>query len=153
MIPRGFVSWRAFFGFALAREYRYKEDLRLFSLEPSLLERVGSALSGIVMKLLDLIAKKIRNPLFLTALTLMSLFFVSVAFYPAHTWAIATRVVPWIASITASQIQALFYAISQATILGLGLQAYGRLSRTELMAAYQSGVIEPVPIGASVRKF
>lgn len=148
MIPAGFASWREYFAFGLAREYRYLEDGRLFEMPPSRLERVGSALSCIVTGPLDFMAREIRNPMMLLALTVTSLFFVSIAFYPAHTWGLLTRALPWIQKMRAVHVQAAAYSVSQAVILGLGLRALGRFCTPELMAAHAARTIRPVPLGA-----
>lgn len=151
MTPAGFGSWREYFSFGLAREYQRIDTGQLFEMQPGILERAGRALSVVVMKPLDALARGIRNPLVILSLTVTSLFFVSIAFYPVQTWAIVTTVLPLVKYITAAHVQAACYAISQATILGLGLQAFGRFNNEALMAQHKAGNILPIPIGA-VRK-
>lgn len=148
MTPAGFGSWREFVAFGVAREYQRVDTNQPFESSPGRIELTGKALSVAVIKPLDVLLQGIRNPLVILSLTMVSLFFVSIAFYPAQTWAILSTALPMVKQITASHIQAACYALSQATILGLGLQAFGRFSNQSLMAAHRAGEIRPVPIGA-----
>ncbi len=146
--PSEFGSWKEFFSFGLAREYQRLDNGQLFEVQSGRLETVGRTLSVIVIKPLDALARGIRNPLVILSLTMVSLFFVSIAFYPLQTWGVVSTVLPFVKSITAAEIQVSYYTISQATILGLGLQAFGRFNNPALMQAHRDRAIRPIPIGA-----
>ncbi|HEY4255411.1 MAG TPA: hypothetical protein VGM34_03585 [Chlamydiales bacterium] len=150
MTPNGFNTWREYFSFTLAREYMSRDTGELFSFQPGYLERAGKVFSFVVLTPLDAFLRGIRNPLVILSLTMISLFFVSIAFYPVQTWALASSAIPLIKGIKSSHIQAACYLVSQGLILGLGLRAVGRLSNQSLMDAYRAGSIVPVPIGARV---
>lgn len=150
-IPRDFSSWHSYFSFALAREFVNREDSAHAPIPQGRLERAGRILAAFAMRPLDSLLREIRNPLVLLALTIFALAVASIAYYPVQTFQIATALLPFLKSITAEHVRAGTYFLAQTVILGLGLQALGRLLNPQLLTAYQQGEILAIPIGAVKR--
>lgn len=146
--PTGFQSWKEYFSFVLAREYVSNRTGEVFVFEKGALEKIGRSLSSIGTKPVDYFLKEIRNPLMLLSTTVSALFLTSIVFYPSETWSIATRIFPFIENVKSHHVHACFYGISQSIILGIGMQAYGRLGNHALMQAFQKKEIIPIPIGS-----
>lgn len=149
MTPTGFPSWKSFFSFTLARGFLDTERGSLIEpREVGRLESIGRTFSWAVQPV-DLLLKNIRNPLVIISLTMTSLFVATIAFYPLQAWTAAVTVFPFLEkAATPHVLQAGCYFLTQATIAGLGIKAFGRLSNQDLLDRYLTGQVIAIPIGA-----
>lgn len=147
MTPAGFDSWRSFWSMATAREFFDLETKQTVK-RRSCLEVTGSHLSAVLLKPLDAVMKEFRNPVVIVALTVSLIFIASIVFYPAQTFGMACRILPFLKAVRPHHVKAALYFISQIAIGGIGLRMFGRLSNHELMQGVRSGRVMPVPIGS-----
>jgi hypothetical protein len=146
MTPIGFDSWKQYFRFSLAREFVDCQTAVPFTAHTRL-EKAGDFMAKIVVKPLDLAIREFRNPAVIAALTITLLAATTIAFYPAQSLLIAYKVLPFLKAIKAHHITAALFAITQTTIVGLGIRTVARLSNAELMQKYHAKEIFPITIG------
>jgi len=98
-------------------------------------ERIGNWLSWLVYDCRRVVARFISDPRSVTVLfTLMAMSFVALLFYPSITWDLFADSFVWILDhVNWRYVRFTLWLVSEITVLGLGLRAFGRFSNSELM--------------------
>lgn len=123
--------FRSHFQFAL-----HKEELRVrHEIPMNRVEKFGDLLSWVVYDFRRMAARVLKDPRFLTILfTLLFMTLTSLLFYPSDTWRILERASTWIFEhIEWKYVRFGLWLVSEVTIVGLGLRAFGRFSNPQLM--------------------
>lgn len=124
---------------------RFQNNLR-FALRKELLEnrtfvplnraeQMGNLLSWFAYEFKAFIAKIVCDPRFVTVcFTLFSMVIAALLFYPTDTWHILSKVGGWgLGHINWAYCRFSLWILSEITILGVGLRAFGRFSNRQLM--------------------
>lgn len=103
------------------------------------LEQIGNVLSWIVYEIRAVLTKLFYDPRFITVcFTLMGMIFAALLFYPTTTWNIISRICnTFFAYINWNYVRFALWVLSETTILGIGMRAFGRFSNPKLMEHYQ----------------
>jgi hypothetical protein len=104
-------------------------------------EKTGSFLCWSVIKPIDGILTNIKNPLFIISTVALGILATSIAFYPTVTVGLVSLICPWLFSIQPWMVQLALFITTQATILGLGVRAFGRFNDQRLMQEWRAGQI------------
>lgn len=123
------------FRFAIHKE---SSDLRT-NTPPNQIERIGNWFSWFVYEFKSILHTTLTDPRFITVfLTLFVMTLTALLFYPSTTWNILEDTGRWIIDhINWSYVRFTLWLVSELTILGLGLRAFGRFSNRKLMAHYE----------------
>lgn len=136
-----FNSFKHYLRFVFAKEFVYKETLEPFLCKHNRWAKIGDLLAKPTFQPGDFILKNIHNPLFITATVIASLALTTIVFYPG--------VIPGLFTL-ANSLKIVAYALTQSTILGVGIRTLGRLSNTELMNAWDKQLLIPVALGSVI---
>jgi hypothetical protein len=130
---------------------RFKSNLR-FALQkevasqralfpPNRVEQVGNVLAWFAYEFKAALVKTICEPRFVTVcLTLFAMTFAAILFYPTTTLTLLFDTIYWISKhINGSYCRFTLWMISEVTILGIGLRAFGRFSNQKLMEFHRIG--------------
>ncbi len=147
IVPTGFQSWKDYFDFTLARKFVDTENQTDFQYPRTLAEKIGQIVSRPVIEPLSFATKNIRNPAFVLALSTNAIALVTIAFYPTQFMAVVSRTVPFVLKTEPWMVKFGTYLTIEATIFGLGLRAFGRVSNQELLASWQEKKITAVRLG------
>ncbi len=147
IIPTGFQSWKDYFDFTLARKFVDTENQNDFQYPRNLAEKIGQVVSRPVIEPLSFATKNIRNPAFVLALSTSAIALTTIAFYPNQFMAVISRTVPFVLKTEPWMVKLGTYLSLEATIFGLGLRAFGRVSNQELLASWQERKIMAVRLG------
>jgi hypothetical protein len=103
------------------------------------LEKIGDVLSWIAYELKAVFLKTLCDPRFITIfLTTFAMLFSTLLFYPSDTWRILSKICTWIFDhINWSYVRFSLWLLSEITILGIGMRAFGRFSNQKLLESYQ----------------
>lgn len=146
-----FLSIRDFretsFAFAFAKEFRRKDTQAKYNYELGKVEKFGRTLMRGVESVLDLTLREIKNPILIIALTALTLLVVTIVYYPQQAWLLVTTVVPFAKSIEAWMVKMALYILTQITVSGIGLRAFGRFSNPILCQAWRNNELEAVMLG------
>ena len=135
-----FNSFNEYFQFALAREFVQRETYEPIPLRQNKVEKWGGFLIKPLVQPGDFALRNIRNPLFITAIVIISLALTTLIFYPA--------LIP--AFILSDAVKLGLYVMTQSTIIGLCLRTLGRLNNQELIDAWTNKELVPVRIGSEI---
>lgn len=121
--------------FALLKE---SQEIRE-QLPPNWMEKVGDHLSWFVYDFKQICSKTIFDPRVVTIwLTAFVMAFVSVLFYPIYTLDIILDIFFEImARINGDYVRFCLWMISEISILGLGVRAFGRFTNQKLLKHYE----------------
>lgn len=99
------------------------------------MEKLGNILSWGLYELKPVILKILYDPRFITIyFTTFAMFFSALLFYPSDTWTTVSKTCTWIFNhINWGYVRFMLWFLSEMTILGLGMRAFGRFSNLELM--------------------
>ena len=123
--------FRSHFQFAL-----YKEDPRLRREIPiNRTEKLGDSLSWVVYDFRKIAGRILCDPRSITILfTLLFMVFSALIFYPSDTWRIVEKSCTWVIDhIEWKYVRFGLWLISEITIVGIGMRAFGRFSNPQLM--------------------
>lgn len=137
------ISWKVFKEIAFAREF---VDGKTNEPYPD----SGGFLCNITLKPLDFLMREFKKPMVIVALTVAMLFFSSIIFYSAATMALMCRIFPFLRVVHPHHVKAVLFAVSQITILGMGLRMMMRLSDDELIRRLHSRRLIPLSIGTVI---
>jgi hypothetical protein len=103
------------------------------------MEKIGNKTSWFAYDFKDFFAKTIKDPRFLTVcFTFFTMILNALLFYPSDTWSILSTSLNWIGNvINWSYVRFCIWLLSEVTIFGVGLRAFGRFSNQELTKYYQ----------------
>jgi hypothetical protein len=103
------------------------------------LEKIGNALSWIAYEFKAVFLKTICDPRFITIfLTIFAMLLSALLFYPSDTWRILSKICTWIFDhINWGYVRFLLWFLSEITILGIGMRAFGRFTNQKLLESYQ----------------
>lgn len=146
LTPTGFESYKEYFQFVLAREYRDAHTNEKFEYPKSRLEILGDWLSKPAIGLTDRAILNIRNPLMITALAVVAIGITTLIFYPDQVVQHITRTIPITKKIEPWMIKGVMYLIACTTIFGLGLRADQRLANLTLRNNWDQTPRKIVPI-------
>lgn len=151
-----FDSTADYFHFVFAREFRTSDaEAKLFdgSVHPSLsgrigvfLERVGGVLTAPILWTGDKLWQ--NKPIFCIVITAILIAAISYAIFPAATVAWLVSIAPFLAKIAPKIPQAAVFALGEATVLGVGLRALGRMSNIDLVKAWNNKEVFAVRFGS-----
>jgi len=102
------------------------------------IEMWGNYLSWFVYEFRKALVKLVCDPRFVTVLfTLVAMMLTSLIFYPSFTSASLFDFVSWtVGHINWKYVRFALWLLSEVTILGLGMRAFGRFSNQPLMNRY-----------------
>lgn len=105
-------------------------------------EQIGNWLSWPVYEFRNHFVRSITDPRFVTiCLTLIAMIVTALLFYPSTTWDILLNTLGWIVShINWSYVRFGLWILSEVTIFGLGIRAFGRFSNQKLMEYHGLGL-------------
>jgi hypothetical protein len=124
------TRFRSNLRFALHKE---SSELRVDT-PPNWLEKIGDLLSWIVYEFKAVIQNTIGDPRTITVcLTLFFMVLTALLFYPSNTWDIMSDIFIWIFDhINWGYVRFILWLLSELTIFGIGLRAFGRFSNRKL---------------------
>ena len=102
------------------------------------LEQLGNLFSWFVYEFKKRLLRTICDPRFITVVfTVIAMILTSLLFYPSDTWSILSRSLNWTFDlINWSYVRFGLWMLSEITIVGLGMRAFGRFSNPRLMEAH-----------------
>ncbi len=151
MTPTGFTSWPDYFRFTLAREFVPAEHNHAPSIPLNWMERTGHALSRPFLNPINSLLKNIKNPLVITALTIVAIAAITIIFYPAQFAAALYTVAPFLTHIQPWMMKGALFVGVEIIIGTLGLRALGRVCNPLLRTAWHTHQIIAIPIGTTFR--
>lgn len=103
------------------------------------LEKIGNTLSWGAYELKAIFVKLFYDPRFITiCFTTFAMFLTALLFYPSDTWSMLSKSCRWIVDhINWSYIRFCLWLLSEITILGIGMRAFGRFSNPKLLEHHQ----------------
>lgn len=123
--------FRSHFQFALHKEDSYLRK----EIPVNWIEKFGNQLSWFVYEFIKIVRRLLCDPRYITiffTLTFMTL--AALIFYPSDTWRILDQTFTWIIDhIEWKYVRFGLWLISEVTILGIGIRAFGRFSNPQLM--------------------
>lgn len=98
-------------------------------------EQIGNVLAWFAYEFRAVSVKSICDPRFITVcFTSFAMILTALIFYPTTTWDMITRSCEWIFDhINWSYARFGLWALSEVTIFGVGMRAFGRFSNRQLM--------------------
>lgn len=98
-------------------------------------EKIGNSLSWFVYEFRFFIANTFYDVRFVTiCFTLFAMILTALLFYPSDTWGNLSKTCRWIFDhINWSYVRFALWLLSEITIFGLGIRAFGRFSNRKLM--------------------
>lgn len=104
------------------------------------IEKIGNLLSWFVYEFKDHCIKTVCDPRFLTVIfTGLAMLIAAFLFYPSNSWHFLSTACSWIFNhIHWGYMRFGLWLISEATILGVGMRAFGRFTNQKLLEHYQS---------------
>lgn len=139
--------------FITAREFwKNPRENGFFNYKKNTIERVGDLFVFPLFGGSDYFLKNIKEPYFITALTVVSIALTTLFFYPKKCAEFAVKIFPLFSSIEPWMVKFGTYVISQLTILGIGLRTLGRYSNQELNTAWKQKSIVSIPVGTVITK-
>ncbi|MFA6915038.1 MAG: hypothetical protein WC222_01450 [Parachlamydiales bacterium] len=120
--------------FALRKE---TSEIRELS-PPNLIEKIGDTLSWFAYDFKEFFFKMLFDPRVVTVwLTAFFMILTSLLFYPVNTWHILSTVFQWINDYTNwDHVRFCLWLISEVTIFGIGIRAFGRFTNQKLLKHY-----------------
>ena len=120
--------------FALRRE---TADIRAH-LPANLIEKIGDKLSWFVYDFKDFVLKYFFDPRVITVcFTTIAMILTALLFYPSTTWDIISDSFQWIMDhVNWEYVRFCLWLVSEMTVLGIGMRAFGRFSNQELVKHY-----------------
>lgn len=146
-----FDSCKDYFKFVWARDFYHLEQQKVIHYSPSRLEKAGRALLAPAFTPIDQLLRNIKNPLVITALTIMAIAIVTIAFYPATVITAVGTVLPFIFNIQPWMLKLTLFLAVELNILAIGMRTLGRLNNASLMQAWTRREIIPIMIGTQIR--
>lgn len=129
--------------FALAKDFRHPNG-QPFVWEKNKAELVGHVMRMGVGSLADTFFKQVRNPATLVALTALCSLAVTLTFYPEATLNVIATVCPIALKLEGWMVRAALYILTQTTVVGIFVRAWGRVDNTELANSWKAGNLIPV---------
>lgn len=148
---RDFNSVKEYFQFAMAKGFKHVASETVFAYEKSPIEKLGHAIAAPIVRFTDATLRNLKNPVFITASTVVAIVVVSAAFYPAQTLAIIGMVAPPLLKIKAWMVKFAVFSLCEATIIGVAVRTFSRLSNETLMSAWRRRELVPISIGDLIR--
>lgn len=105
-------------------------------------EKIGNVLSWFAYEFKTLLVKLICDPRFITiCFTALAMLLNSLLFYPTNTWLELLRIYTLIAeNINWEYVRFALWAVTEVTILGMGMRAFGRFSNQKLLEHHQASL-------------
>jgi hypothetical protein len=103
------------------------------------IEKIGNKFSWFAYGFKDFFVKIFADPGFLTiCFTFFAMILNAFLFYPSETWHILSTIINWIVNvINWDYVRFCLWLLSEVTIFGIGLRAFGRFTNQQLMKYYQ----------------
>lgn len=103
------------------------------------IEKIGNALSWVAYELKAVLSKSFCDPRFITiCFTSFAMLLSTLLFYPSETWRILSDASTWIFHhINWEYVRFFLWALTEVTILGVGIRAFGRFSNQKLLELHQ----------------
>lgn len=151
MTPTGFDSWKHYFNFVFAREFRYvSNDEKFNPSKHTILQKIGGLLCKPIVNLADYTFLNIRNPLVILSWTIAAVAAASIIFYPVEFIDFMSKALPFAQKIEPWMLKLSLFTILESTILGVGLRTIGRINNSELWTAWRAKEIYAVVLGVEV---
>ncbi len=101
-------------------------------------EKIGDLLAWIVYEFKTVLLTIIYNPLFLTVyFTLCAMIITALFFYPIITWSYLSKTWEWtFGKIDFKYVRFILWLLSEVTIFGIGIRAFGRFLNRKLTEHY-----------------
>lgn len=151
--PTGFHSFREYWQFAWAREFRDVHTHERVIYAKTRLEQLGDFLVYPVMRVADHTMRNIRNPLMILSVTLTAILAVTILFYPEELMKLVVKGIPIAQKFKPWMVKAALFTAFQVTILGIGIRTLGRLDPSgELWNLWNQGPrdIMPIAVGTQI---
>lgn len=117
--------------FVFAREFRETNSLSKIAYRENWLQKLGEIIITPLGKPTELAVRKITHPVTVIALTALAALAVTIVFYPGVVAMALPMLEAWM-------VKAALYLLTEATILGWGIRAFGRIQNEELVAAWNN---------------
>jgi|JI9StandDraft_1071089.scaffolds.fasta_scaffold01748_11 hypothetical protein len=117
-----------------------KESLEMREKIPlNRIEKIGDKLAWFAYDFRTFCSEVFFDPRVLTIFfTLLSMIFVAFLFYPLTTWSLFATVGEWIINhMNGKYIRFCLWVLSEVTVFGIGMRAFGRFTNEELLKSYQ----------------
>ena len=103
------------------------------------LEKLGNAFSWVAYEFKAVFLKALCDPRCITVcFTALAMVISALLFYPSNTWRILSICCGWVVEHTNwSYVRFFLWLLSEVTILGVGMRAFGRFSNQRLLEHYQ----------------
>lgn len=120
--------------FALHKEARHLRE----KVQINRVEQLGNILAWLAYGFPNILRNIVKDPRFLTVIfTILCMTLTALLFYPLLTWEILGDGFRWVRShINWGIVRFSLFIISEITVLGLGVRAFGRFSNRELMSLH-----------------
>lgn len=121
--------------FALSKEsYDARENTPL-----NQIEKIGNLLSWVAYELRAVLLQAFTDPRFITiCFTAFAMILSALLFYPTDTWFLLFDTSLWVFEhINWRYVRFFLWILSEVTILGVGMRAFGRFSNQKLIDYYQ----------------
>lgn len=130
-------TWKEGFRFALAAEFRLKDE-GSFGYKMSSIEKIGTLYLKPLYRSFHWISSHIRKPSIIIFATLLVAFLVALTFYNLPTFVLLGKLFP------SKWVRFLFFLYIETTLLSLGCRAIGRFSNTLLVDLWKKGQLVPI---------
>jgi hypothetical protein len=145
-----FNSIRDYFSFVAAKGFYDVAREQEISYSKTILDTLGTIIVKPTSIIIDRTLKNIRNPLVITALTIVAISIATIIFYPAKVVSVLETVLPFIFHIQPWMLKLATFAVVEIHILAIGIRTLGRLNNRELMQAWTRREIIPIAIGTRI---
>jgi hypothetical protein len=128
-------SWKEGFRFALATELFSEEGIDS-PYKMSLAERFGSWLLSPLYRMIDLVAKKIQQPLVISLFTILTALFAALVFYNIPAFVILGKLFP------SKVVRCLLFLYVELNFFAMGCRTFGRFNNKILVELWKKGRLE-----------
>lgn len=120
--------------FALCKETAISRE----KLPPNKIEKVGDVLSWVAYDFKEFVLDILFDPRVMTLFfTAVAMIFAALVFYPSHTWNTLSTSFNWMMDrVNWNYVRFCLWLVSEITIFGVGMRAFGRFSNQELLKQY-----------------
>jgi hypothetical protein len=125
-------SWKEGVRFALATELLSEEKVAL-SYKMSSAEKLGSWFLRPLYRMIDLVAKKIQQPLAICLFTIVTALFAALVFYNIPAFVILGKLFP------SKVVRCLLFLYVELNLFAMGCRAFGRFNNETLVELWKKG--------------
>ncbi len=112
-------------------------------LTPNQIEKIGDKLSWFAYDFKDFVLKTFFDPRVITVcLTAVAMILTALLFYTSNTWNILSTIFNWVvAHVNWNYVRFCLWLLSEVTVFGIGMRAFGRFTNQLLLKHYHDQVV------------